>query len=106
MRGNNDNNSLIGKYSTKDSLKKSTLTFWDENEIERDITYRKILEDLQDLSYNHYINEFEYRFNDGENINDILISIITRNIETKSTIGYHKETIQSYLNQDFMKLFD
>jgi len=106
VRVNNDNNALVGRNSTKDSLKISTLTFWDENEIERGITYDSILQDLTDLNYSHYISELDYRLNDGENINEVLISIITKNKDTKSTIGYHQNIIQHYLNQDFMKLFE
>jgi len=106
VRVNNDNNALIGRNSIKDSLKNNTLTYWDENEIERGITYDSILTDLKDLKYNHYITELERKLNNGENINQILISIITKNKDTKSTIGYHKNTIQHYLNQDFIKLFE
>ena len=68
----------------------------DENEIERGITYDSILTDLKDLKYNHYITELERKLNNGENINQILISIITKNKDTKSTIGYHKNTIQHF----------
>ena len=106
MRINNYYNALIGKNPVKDSLKIDTLTYWDENEIERAITYDAILQDLRDLNYNHYIVELEYNLDDGGNINEVLMSIITRNSDTKSTLGYHRNTIQHYLNQDFLSLFE
>lgn len=106
MRENNNYNALVGKYSSKDSLKISTLAYWEEIEIERGITYDAILKDLSDLNYKHYIKELEYRLDDGENLNEIFFSIITKNKDTKSTIGYHQSIIQHYLNQDFRKLFE
>jgi len=107
VRINNDNyNALVGRNSVKESLKINTLTYWDENEIERGIIYDKILKDLEDLNYTECIIELENKLNNGDNINDILISIITKNDDTKSTLGYHQNIIQHYLNQDFIKLFE
>ena len=76
-----------------------------EIDIERNITYNKIIDELSDLNYNKLRCELEYRLMDDENINDILLSIITRDSETKSTIGYHANILNYYLEQDLLNLF-
>jgi len=95
------------KFSTKvaRNFNKSSLTFWDDTEIERIITYNAIIEDLIDLDYLDYYQEIQDNFHEDESINEILMSVITRNSETLSTLGYHKGTIQHYLDQDIMDLF-
>lgn len=77
----------------------------DDSEIERDITYNTIIEDLKDLGHNRYYSELQNRLDVGENINQILLSIINRNRLTKSIIGYHTRVIEHYINQDIMALF-
>ena len=107
MKVKNYDNTLIERiYSNKvtRNLKNDLLTTL-ESEIERDITYNKIIADIQDLGYDNYWHELQYRLAIDEDINKVLMSIITRSSETKSTIGYHKNTIQHYLDQDLMNLF-
>lgn len=108
MRVKNNDTTLKGiKFSSKASrnFNKSSLTFWDDTEIERIITYNAIIEDLIDLEYLDYYQEIQDSFNSDEMINKTLMGIITRNSETLSTLGYHKSTIQHYLDQDIMDLF-
>jgi hypothetical protein len=88
-------------YKVTNNFKNNSLTFWDER-IDRCITYNIIIDEMTELGYEDYKRELEYRLDEGENINEILMSIITRN---KPTLGYHKGTVQLYMDQDFMNLF-
>jgi len=108
VRVRNNDTALTGtKFLTKAArnFNKSSLTFWDDTEIERIITYNAIIEDLIDLEYLDYYQEVQDSFNSDGMVNEILMDIITRNSETLSTLGYHKSTIQHYLDQDIMNLF-
>ena len=78
---------------------------YDEINIERNITYGIILKEIKDLGYTNFIYELEYRLMEDENINEILLSIIHRDCETKSTIGYHYSVLYHYLGQDLLNLF-
>jgi len=91
-------------YKVKNIFKNNSLTFWDDK-IDRCITYNTIYDEMVELDYGFYISELKYRLDNDENINDIFLSIITRNKIIKSTLGYHRGTIQMYLDQDFMDLF-
>jgi hypothetical protein len=91
-------------YKVTNNFKNNSLTFWDDR-IERCITYNTIIDEMTELGYATYISELKYRLDDNESINEILMSIITRNNMLKSTLGYHRGVIQMYLDQDFMSLF-
>ena len=108
MRVRNNDTALKGtEFSTKATrnFNKSSLTFWDDTEIERVITYNAIIEDLIDLEYFNYYQEVQDGFNSDKSMNELLMNIITRNSDTLSTLGYHKSTIQHYLDRDIMDLF-
>jgi len=91
-------------YKVTNNFRNNSLTFWDES-IDRCITYNTIMDEMTELGYGTYKCELKYRLNNDENINEILMSIITRNKMLKSTLGYHRGVIQMYLDQDFMNLF-
>jgi hypothetical protein len=108
VRVRNNDTTLYGtEFSAKvtRNFNKSSLTFWDDTEIDRIVTYNSIIEDLIDLEYTAYYLDLQIRVNGDESINEIFMDIITRNSETMSTLGYHKSTIQHYLDQDIMNLF-
>lgn len=86
-------------------LKTPSKIFDNEINIERNITYDIIIGEISDLNNNKFMHELEYRLMDNENINDILLSIINRNFETKSTLGYHRTILNHYLGQDLLNLF-
>lgn len=74
-----------------------------EKNIERWITYDMIFKDIVDLEYEkHYKPDNQFS---EENINMVLLSIINASLETKSTLGYHKSTIEHYLDEDIINLF-
>ena len=91
-------------YKVQDNFKNNSLTFWDEI-IDRGITYDIIYNEMTDLGYDTYKSELKYRLDDNEDINDIFLSIITRNEMVESTLGYHQGALQMYLDEDIMKLF-
>jgi hypothetical protein len=107
VRGKNYETTLFNEefsYKVPHDFKDNLLTFWDEK-IDRCIIYNQIMDEMDELEYEDYQHELSYRLGDGENINDILLSIITRTDEVISTLGYHRGSIQMFLDQDFMKMF-
>jgi hypothetical protein len=107
VRLNNYGNTLFNdefSYKVTNNFKNNSLTFWDDR-IDRCITYNAIIDEMTELAYVTYISELKYRLDDNENINDILMSIVTRNKTLKSTLGYHRGVLQMYMDQDFMNLF-
>jgi len=72
--------------------------------VERSITYEKVIDEIMELGY-HTDMTLEYRLLEGENINELLLSIINKNSETKSTVGYHTSTLKCYLDEDLLERF-
>ena len=88
-----------------EAFKSSTLTQQVDLDIDRLIIYNEIVTQIIDLGYNNYYNEIESRVTKGEDPNEVIKSILIRNDETKSTIGYHLNIIQHFIDVDFMKRF-
>jgi hypothetical protein len=103
---NYDTTLFDDKFSSKvkNNFRNNSIKLWDDK-IDRCITYNTIYSEMVELGYGTHISELKYRLDNGENINSIFLSIITKNKIVKSTLGYHRGTIQMYLDQDFMGLF-
>jgi hypothetical protein len=79
------------------------LTSFDEEVEERWETYNLILDSLQGRNY---LNEIKYRVTDGENLNDIILDIIDRNVlEVDGLVWLLKRRIEDYIEDDFLKKF-
>lgn len=74
-------------------------------DFDRWIIYNEIIEQIDDLGYKDLHYELEDRVKNNEDVNEVFKSIINRNSDTKSTIGYHLNTIQHYIDEDFIKMF-
>ena len=75
-------------------------------EIERLITYNEVLGDFITLGYCNLYNEFEERVCLGECPNTIIVSLINRDSEYISTMGYLLEQINYFIDKDIMKYFN
>lgn len=83
-----------------------TLTDFDEEEEERWETYNLIVNSLIKNNNYDYIAEIKYRVTDGENLNEVLLNFIERNIfEVDGLVWLLKRRIEEYLEDDFMKRF-
>lgn len=83
------------------------LTSFNEEDEERWEIYNIILNSLiKGNSKDNYISEIKYRLTDGENLNEILLSIINRNVlEVDGIVWILKKRIEEYLEDDFLKRF-
>ena len=106
VKGKNYTTSLILKgFKVKDIFKLNNQDYYDQEEYERMITYETILTELGDLEYYEYLHEIENRTTKGENINEVLLSVVCRNQTMLSILGYHKRTLKYYITKDFFDLF-
>lgn len=109
MKIRNQNLSTLGdKFSGKmhEAFKSSSINkLYSNIEIERMITYNDILGEFIDLGYQELYDEFEVRICTGECPNIVLESIITKNDEIKSTMGYLLSQVIYFIDKDLMKLF-
>ena len=109
MKNINQNFSTLGdKFSGRihEAFRKSSINkLYSDIEIDRIIVYNEILGEFIDLGYQELYNEFESRIWLGECPNIILKSLITRNDEYKSTLGYLLNQIDYFIDKDFMEFF-
>lgn len=81
-------------------------TFEEEEEEERWETYNLIVNSLSKNDNYNYIDEMKYRVTDGENLNEVLLSFIERNVlEVDGLVWLLKRRIEEYLEDDFLKRF-
>lgn len=78
--------------------------FHNDKNDERWITYDLIINEITELGYNNY-GELEYRLSDDENINKVLLSIITLTKERISTMGHRISTLEHYQDEDLINFF-
>lgn len=82
------------------------LTTFDEEEEERWETYNLIVNSLTKNDNYNYIDEMKYRVTDGENLNEVLLSFIERNVlEVDGLVWLLKRRIEEYMEDDFLKRF-
>lgn len=84
----------------------NVLNSFDEEEESRWETYSVIVDSLAKDKNSNIINEIKYRLTDGENANEILLSIIERNVlEVDGLVWLLKRRVEDYLEDDFLKRF-
>jgi hypothetical protein len=84
----------------------NTFIGFDEEEEERWETYNLIVDSLSKNGKYNYIDEMKYRVTDGENLNEVLLNFIERNVyEVDGLIWLLKRRIEEYLEDDFFKRF-
>jgi hypothetical protein len=106
MRGINYNLTALEEELTgilHHAFKSSSLTKHLNIDFNRWITYNEIIGQLIDLDYMDFYDEMDGRIKKGENPNEVIKTILNRNDEIKSMMGYHLGVIQHYIDEDFIK---
>ena len=81
----------------------ASLTTFNEEDEERWDTYNLIVDSLIKNDDYDYIAEMKYRVTDGENLNEIMLNFIERNVlELDGLVWLLKRRIEEYLEDDFM----
>ena len=89
----------------KKHIVNTQITF-DEEEEERWETYNLIVNSLIKNDNYNYVAEMKYRVTDGENLNEVLLNFIERNVlEIDGLVWLLKRRIEEYLEDDFLKRF-
>jgi hypothetical protein len=84
----------------------NTQLSFDEEEDERWETYNLIVNSLIKNDDYNYIAEMKYRVTDGENLNEVLLNFIERNVlDVDGLMWLLKRRIEGYLEDDFIKRF-
>ena len=94
------------KYLDKPTFfNKYSIRFLDESIVEREIIYNEILIELQDLEYEVSYRTLRKMLRNYDSPNIFIKGVITRNGDTKSTLGHRLNIIEYYIGQDLMDLF-
>jgi len=84
---------------------KNSLTDTDEETIERWFTYETIMTELIGLNRINLFEEVKYRLTGGEDPNDIILEIISRDNELKTVLWSYSRRLNAYKNDDLLKRF-
>jgi len=85
---------------------KNLINTLDEEHTERWEIYSLILEDLINSGKDHYLKEIKYRLTDGEDPNEVILSIIEKESDNLNSLAWGlKARIEEYLEEDFFKRF-
>jgi hypothetical protein len=100
----------MGEYSNLDkeyyTFLKKTITNVDEDKLHRWEVYNIIIDELINIGYYNIFQEIKYRVTDDENINTIILDVITNEITNISTLLYFmKKRVKKYIEQDFYNQF-
>jgi hypothetical protein len=81
-------------------------TSFDEETETRWETYNMIIHSLIKNTKYDYITEIKYRLTDGENVNEIILDIINREVlDADGLVWLLKRRVEEYLEEDFFKRF-
>lgn len=100
----------VGKYTSLDkeynTFLKKTMTNIDEDKLDRWEVYNIIIDELIRIGHNNVFKEIKYRVTDGEDINFIILDVITNEISNSSTIlWFMQKRIKGYIDIDFYDQF-
>jgi len=98
-----------GKHSNLDKeydkFLKRTIQNLDEEKIYRWETYNLIMEELIKDGKVSTFEEIKYRLTDGEDPNDVMLDVITREGNSNGLIWLMKKRIEGYKDEDFFERF-
>jgi len=98
-----------GTYNVLDKMYnrfiKNSLANTDEETIERWHTYETIMSELITLNRVNLFEEVKYRLTGGGDPNDIILDIINRNNDVKTTLCVYSRKLMEYKNDDLFKRF-
>lgn len=98
-----------GKHSNLDKeydkFLKKTIINLDEEKIHRWETYNLIMEQLLEEGKKETFEEIKYRLTDGEDPNEVMLDVITRENYSNGLIWLMKKRIEEYMSEDFFDKF-
>jgi hypothetical protein len=98
-----------GKYSNLDKeydkFLKQTMQNLEEEKVYRWETYNLIMEELLNDGKEEIFQEIKYRLTDGENPNEVMLDVITRESNSNGLVWLMKKRIEEYLEEDFFERF-
>lgn len=108
-----DTNILMFNSGNKSNLDRAynkhinkVLTNLDEEQESRWETYGVIIQELIKNKKENLFKEIKYRISDGENPNEVFLSILDTNLENIDGITWIlKKRIEEYLEEDFFRSF-
>jgi hypothetical protein len=69
-------------------------------------TYSVIIEQLVKQGKDNYLEEIKYRLTDGENPNEVILSIIEKESDNVDALTwFFKKRVEEYLEEDYFKRF-
>lgn len=98
-----------GRYNLLDKLYntliKDSLAGTDEETIERWYTYETIMSELISLNKINLFEEIKYKLTGGEDPNEIILDIISKDKDIKTTLWVYIRKLKAYKNEDLLKRF-
>lgn len=99
-----------GRYSNLDKeynrfIDKTLKNVTDENILDRWDTYNLILCELLKMGENNLFNEIRYRLTDGEDPNEVMVTVIDKLGDSSAFLWLIKKRVESYIEDDFENRF-
>jgi len=83
----------------------NTINNCEDAQFERWENYNSVIDEIVKLGYNSEFEEIKYRITDGENPNEVLLSIFGR-IELSPILMFYSKLLEDYLESDrYSKFF-
>jgi len=100
----------VGKYTSLDkeynTFLRRTMANLDEDKLDRWEVYNVIVDELIKIGYNNVFKEIKYRLTDGEDVNHIILDVMTNEITNLSSLlWFMKKRIKGYIDKDFYGQF-
>ena len=94
-------------YLNKIYNNKLILDLIDDREEIRDkwLTYKQIIEELISSGNDVYANELKYRMTGDEDINEVIIDVVSKVIEPTPHLKFLLGFIDTYIEEDLIKRF-
>ena len=98
-----------GRYTNLDkeydNFLKKIMRELNEEKLYRWETYNLIMEELIKEGKANIFEEIKYRLTDGEDPNNVMLDVITRDANSSGLIWLMKKRIEEYINDDFFEQF-
>lgn len=99
-----------GRYSNLDKeynkfLENTLKDVQDDQTLYRWETYNMIMSELLELGKNNLFNEVKYRLTDGENPNEVMLSVLDRVPSVSGFLWLIRKRIEEYIDDDFQNQF-
>jgi hypothetical protein len=83
----------------------NTLRNLDDDMIPRWEIYNVIMDELLELDKVKVFEEIKYRLTDNEDVNEVMLDVITRESNASGLLWFMKKRIEDYIDEDFYSRF-